>query len=118
MPVPGPAGSGLSSLLVSRAGPTTREKQSLFGLIKRDIGGNVLEASYRYMTDDWGIDSHTIDVRYRWNFDGGRYLQPHVRFYRRMKPTFIAPCCSTVRRCRHLRRRTTGSASSTGSRSA
>ncbi len=71
--VPGPAGSGLYRYLYESR-PDTREKQSLFGLIKRDIGGNVLEASYRYMTDDWGIDSHTIDVHFRWNFDGGSYL--------------------------------------------
>ena len=26
------------------------------------------------------IDSHTVDVHYRWNLASG-YLQPHVRFY-------------------------------------
>jgi hypothetical protein len=80
VPAAGPAGSGLYEYLFESR-PDTREKQSLFGLIKRDFGGNVLEASYRYMTDDWGVDSHTIDVHYRWNLAAGSYLQPHVRFY-------------------------------------
>jgi hypothetical protein len=86
-PVPGPAGSGLYRYLYESR-PETRDKQSLFGLVKRDFDGNVLEASYRYMTDDWGVDSHTFDVHYRWNFDGGRYFQPHVRFYQQTAADF------------------------------
>jgi hypothetical protein len=80
LPVAGPAGSGLFRYLFESR-PDTREKQSLYALIKRDFSGNVLEASYRYMTDDWDIDSHTFDVHYRWNLQSGRYIQPHVRFY-------------------------------------
>jgi hypothetical protein len=79
LPVAGPAGSGLYRYLYESR-PDSREKQSLYGLIKRDFNGNVLEASYRYMTDDWGIDSHTVDIHYRWKLAAG-YLQPHVRFY-------------------------------------
>jgi hypothetical protein len=79
-PSAGPAGSGLYRYLYESR-PDSREKQSLFGLVKRDFGGNVLEASYRYMTDDWGVDSHTFDVHYRWNLSNGRYIQPHVRYY-------------------------------------
>ena len=79
-PVAGPAGSGLFRYLYESR-PDSREKQSLFGLVKHDFDGNVLEASYRYMTDDWGVDSHTFDVHYRWNLKDGRYLQPHVRYY-------------------------------------
>ena len=78
--VAGPVGSGLYRYLYESR-PETRDKQSAFALIKRDFGGNVLEASYRYMTDDWGVDSHTFDLRYRWSFGEGRYLQPHVRLY-------------------------------------
>jgi outer membrane receptor for ferrienterochelin and colicin len=33
------------------------------------------------MTDDWEIDSHTLELRYRWPFDGRSYLEPHVRYY-------------------------------------
>jgi hypothetical protein len=61
--------------------PDTREKQGFYGLLKRDVGGDVFDISYRYMSDDWDIDSHTIDMHYRWNFDSGSYFQPHLRFY-------------------------------------
>lgn len=41
----------------------------------------VINISYRYFWDDWGIQSHTIDMRYRFDFNGGHYLQPHLRYY-------------------------------------
>jgi hypothetical protein len=85
--VPGPVGSGLN-LYLYESRPETRDKQSLFALVKRDFNGDVLDASYRYMTDDWGIDSHTFDVHYRWNIDDGRYWQPHVRFYSQNEADF------------------------------
>lgn len=87
VPVAGPPGSGLS-LYVFENRPATRDKQSLYGLVKRDFGGNVLEASYRYMTDDWAVDSHTLELRYRWNFGTEKYFQPHVRFYQQTAAEF------------------------------
>jgi hypothetical protein len=78
--VPGAAG-GDSGLYLFERRPDTRTKQSLFGLIKHDIGGHVLEASYRYMTDDWGIDSQTLDLHVRFAMGEGSYLQPHLRWY-------------------------------------
>lgn len=79
-PVLGPAGSGLYRYLFEKR-PEKRDKQSVYALIKRDFSGDVLTASYRYMTDDWGVDSHTFDVQYRWSFGDGQYVQPHARFY-------------------------------------
>jgi hypothetical protein len=86
-PVLGPSGSGLYRYLYESR-PETREKQSVFALLKRDLRGDVLETSYRYMTDDWGVDSHTVELRYRWSFGTGSYLQPHVRFYQQAAADF------------------------------
>jgi Protein of unknown function (DUF3570) len=36
--------------------------------------------SYRYMTDDWGIDSHTGEVRLHWPLGDG-YIEPQLRYY-------------------------------------
>jgi hypothetical protein len=80
-PVMAPPGAGIDYLYLYEQRPDTRDKQSLYGLVKRDIGGNVFDVSYRYMTDDWDIDSHTVDLHYRWNMRGGSYFQPHLRFY-------------------------------------
>ena len=85
--VAGPAGSGRNRYLFESR-PETRDKQSIYALLKRDFNGDVLEASYRYMTDDWGVDSHTVELRYRWNFGSERYLQPHVRFYQQTAADF------------------------------
>ena len=65
------------------------------------------------MTDDWGVDSHTVEMRYRWSFGTDRYLQPHVRFYHKPPRTSIARCYSTARRCQRSLRLITASASST-----
>lgn len=86
-PVLGPAGSGLYRYLYESR-PDARDKQSVFALLKRDFDGNVLETSYRYMTDDWGVDSHTLELRYRFGFSDERYLQPHVRFYQQTAADF------------------------------
>ncbi|HUQ53228.1 MAG TPA: DUF3570 domain-containing protein [Gammaproteobacteria bacterium] len=86
-PVAGPAGSGLNRYLFESR-PDTRDKQSVYALLKRDFDGDVLEASYRYMTDDWGVDSHTLELRYRFGFGESKYLQPHVRFYQQTAADF------------------------------
>jgi hypothetical protein len=87
LPLAGPLGSGLNAYLYESR-PETREKQSLYGLLKRDFNGDVFDVSYRYMTDDWGIDSHTIDFHYRWQLAGGKYVQPHLRFYSQNQADF------------------------------
>jgi hypothetical protein len=86
-PVAGPPGSGRYAYLYESR-PDTRDKQSVYALLKRDFSGDVLEASYRYMTDDWDVVSHTVELRYRWNFGGSRYLQPHLRFYQQTAADF------------------------------
>ena len=68
--------------------PSSRTKDSLFGMLKHDFGGNVLEASYRLMSDDWGIDSHTLDMHFRWRFSADKFLEPHVRFYSQTAASF------------------------------
>jgi len=89
LPVAGPAGSGLD-LYYYESRPGTRDKQSLYGLLKRDFNGDVFDVSYRYMTDDWGVDSQTVDFHYRWQLEGGKYLQPHLRFYSQTAADFYS----------------------------
>lgn len=67
--------------------PDSRTKHSLYSQLKYFIDGQVLDVSYRYMTDDWDIDSHTVDLRYRVPFSGF-YVEPHVRFYTQSEASF------------------------------
>lgn len=84
-PMPGPGGLDLY-LFESR--PDSRTKHSLFVEWRRQLRReDVIDASYRFMTDDWGIDSHTLEMRYRWRFQSF-YLEPHVRFYRQGAANF------------------------------
>jgi hypothetical protein len=69
--------------------PDSRTKHSLFLRSKSHHGkDNVLDVSYRYHTDDWGIDSHTIDTRFRWQLNEHNYLEPHLRYYQQSAADF------------------------------
>jgi hypothetical protein len=84
---PGPDG-GPSGIFVFEGRPEERTQHSLYTQAKYNMNGKVLDVSYRYMTDDWEIDSHTIDVRYRWPIGDRSYLEPHLRFYTQTEADF------------------------------
>ena len=68
--------------------PDARNKHVLFGRVARHLGRDIVHLSYRYFTDDWGIDSHTVDLTYRWNFGNGKFLKPHLRYYNQSAADF------------------------------
>lgn len=61
--------------------PEDRARHVLFGKINHHLGRDIISGTYRFMTDDWGIQSHTVDLTYRWNFSKTKYLRPHFRYY-------------------------------------
>lgn len=85
-PTPGVDGPSHQFLFESR--PDERVKHSVYGQAKHFMNGKVLDVSYRYMSDDWDIDSHTLDLRLRWPFGDERYLEPHLRFYTQTEADF------------------------------
>lgn len=84
---PGPNG-GPNGQYLFESRPDERTQHSLYTQAKYYMNGKVLDASYRYMTDDWDIDSHTLDVRYRIPFGDTSYLEPHVRYYTQSEAEF------------------------------
>ena len=70
--------------------PDERAKHSLYTQAKHYADGRVLDLSYRFMTDDWEIDSHTLDLRYRWPMAKSRYIEPHVRYYSQSAAEFYS----------------------------
>lgn len=69
--------------------PNSRRRQALYLKTNHQFNTDVIQASYRYYKDDWGITSHTINLHYRYELAGGRhYLQPHVRYYIQNKADF------------------------------
>ena len=67
--------------------PDERTKQSIFSAFKYHMLGDTLEASYRYMWDDWQVTSHTWETKYRLNL-GHFYIQPHYRLYKQSATDF------------------------------
>ncbi len=84
--VDGVSGETLDYVFEDR--PDSRQKHSLYGSIKHHFTNDVATASYRFYTDDWGIDSHTLDLKYRKNLGKERYLEPHLRLYQQSQADF------------------------------
>ena len=50
---------------------------------------DVLYATYRYYWDDWNVQSHTIDFKYRNELGGESFWQPHLRYYTQTAAKFF-----------------------------
>lgn len=83
-----PGGDGPSHVYRFESRPDDRVKQSLYGQGKYYWDGKVLDLSYRFMTDDWDIDSHTVDAKLRFPLGDHNYLEPHLRFYTQSEAEF------------------------------
>ena len=82
------ANGGISGYLFESR-PDSRTRRSIYFGNKVALGSSVLDVSYRYGTDDWGIRSDTAEGRLRFKLgDGGMYLEPHVRWYRQSAADF------------------------------
>jgi len=88
-PPPGVEGPSHEYLFESR--PDQRTKHGLYGQAKYYMNGKVLDVSYRYMTDDWEIDSHTVDLRLRFPMGDTKFLEPHLRYYTQSEADFYQP---------------------------
>ena len=78
--------------------PDSRVKQSLFAQTKYHFEQNVVDVSYRYMWDDWKLDSHTIDSKLRIPLSNTSYIEPHIRFYQQTAANFYQPFLKSIAR--------------------
>ena len=87
--------SGLTQDNLFESRPDSRVKQSVYAQSIYHFDSAVLDVSYRYMWDDWEIDSHTIDTRFRIPlgnaFGTESYIQPHFRIYQQSAAEFYKP---------------------------
>ena len=51
-------------------------------------GNNGIHLSYRYYSDDWDVQSHTLDYAHRFIFSNADYLEPRIRLYTQSKAEF------------------------------
>lgn len=78
---PPPGVEGPDGIYLFEHRPDSRKRQSVYGELRQDFAGKVLSLGYRYSTDDWEIDSHTLEGRFRFPLGESSYLEPHVRYY-------------------------------------
>lgn len=76
--------------------PDSRLRGSLFGKLVHRVSGrqDSVHLSYRLYRDDWGLSSHTADLRYRLALGKRQYLEPHLRYYRQSQAEFFMPFLS------------------------
>lgn len=82
---------GLASSQRYEHRPDSRAKQTFFAQSKYHFEKNVWDISYRFATDDWGINSHTLESRLRMPVGSSSYLEPHVRLYQQNEADFYTP---------------------------
>ena len=71
--------------------PDSRLKHSGFILAKGALSSGIVDFSYRYSTDDWDINSHTLETHYRHYFTPSFYGQLHLRYYLQDAANFYQP---------------------------
>ncbi len=70
--------------------PGDRQRVSLTFQINHKLypSNNIFHGYYRFYTDDWDVDSHTLDFNYRFNFANTSYFEPRIRLYQQSKADF------------------------------
>ena len=61
--------------------PDSRQRNNLYFKTAHHLEEDVINFSYRYYWDSWDINSHTLDLKYRYQMEES-YLQPHIRYYK------------------------------------
>ncbi len=82
---------GLAQDYLFEGRPDNRTKHSFYWQTKFALDSGVIDVSYRYATDDWEINSHTVDSRFRFNLSSDNYIQPHIRYYQQTAADFYRP---------------------------
>lgn len=83
--------NGSTQDLVYENRPDSKTQHSIFGMMKYHLDESVFDISYRYLTNDWEISSHTIDAHWLFFADEGSFWQPHIRFYQQDAAEFYTP---------------------------
>jgi len=70
--------------------PGDRHRTSITFQINHQLypSDNIFHGSYRYYTDDWDVNSNTLDLNYRFNLANTNYIEPRIRLYQQTKASF------------------------------
>ena len=74
------------------ARPDTRTGHNVYAALKHSVGSNkVLTTSARVYSDDWGVDSYTLDAKFRVGLSENTSIEPHFRYYHQSAADFYVP---------------------------
>lgn len=89
----------VEGLRVADSRPSTKSQLAWNVAARRFISSidGALQADYRYYSNNWGVESHTLDLG--WHQNVGPYLQikPAIRYYSQSEALFYAPFYSQAR---------------------
>jgi uncharacterized protein DUF3570 len=71
----------LPTAQVTEKRPSLRTRDDVLGSSVYHLDHDILYVNYRYYWDDWGVRSHTLDVKLRHDLSSASWVQPHVRLY-------------------------------------
>lgn len=71
--------------------PDARSKQAVFVQSKYHFETSIWDLSYRLSNDDWDIQSHTLETRWRYPLSTTSYIEPHLRYYQQSAANFYTP---------------------------
>jgi len=82
--------SGIASDSYYEGRPANRKRTSITMHLNHQTypANNVIHATYRYYTDDWDVNSHTLIFGQRFKFSKARYIEPKLRLYTQTKAFF------------------------------
>lgn len=76
--------------------PRNRNSNTLYAQLNQHFGAGVAYVSFRYVSDDWGIKSQTVDLKYRQPLGESLYIQPHVRYYQQTAADFYRSMLTNI----------------------
>ena len=94
------SGNQQGGLYRNESRPDSRTGHNLYVEYKYRFDKAIANVAYRYHTDDWGVDSHTVETRYRWLIDAKQWIEPNIRITSNRLLIFtcrlcLIPCCPT-----------------------
>jgi len=86
--VDGTSGLLIGDQYIAERRPDSRTRVSLFWRNLLHFNEDVLDASYRFYRDNWGVTAHTAELRWRTELAGGWYLEPRWRLHKQSAADF------------------------------
>lgn len=83
-----PATLGVTQSYVFEHRPDIRNMKSLYVAYKKAFDEGILDVSYRLYDDSWEIQSHTLDVAYKFRLANRYFIRPQIRLYQQDEAFF------------------------------